>query len=87
MTSVDAGLGADGFGGALVVAGEHDHMNAHVLQFLHGPRAVFLDDVGHGDDPDEDCRPQLKNSGVLPCLGQGFCLAGISSGIRGPGAR
>ena len=41
---IHTGLLADGVGGALVVAGEHDHTDAHILQFPHGLGAVRLDD-------------------------------------------
>ena len=46
---VHSGLRGDGAGGALIVAGQHDHAHAHVLKLLHGLRAVLLDDVGHGN--------------------------------------
>ena len=43
--------------GALVIAGEHDDADAHVLQLADGLRAVFLDDVRHGDHAEQACRP------------------------------
>ena len=46
---VHACLSADGLCRALVIAREHDDANAHVLQLADGLRAVFLDDIRHGD--------------------------------------
>ena len=67
---VHAGLRADGPGRALVVAREHDDADAHILQLPDGLRAVLLD----ARPPRRRCRAAsrrgLKNSGVLPCLGQ-----------------
>ena len=50
---VHAGLRADGPRRALVVAGEHHHADAHVLQLLHRPGAVLADHVRYGDEPDQ----------------------------------
>ena len=46
---VHARLSANGIGGALVVAGQHDHPDAHVLQLPDGAGAVLLEGVRHGD--------------------------------------
>ena len=46
---VHPGLTANGFGSAFVIPGQHDHGNAHVLQFLDGFGGVFLNDVGYGN--------------------------------------
>ena len=46
---IHTGLCADGFCRALIVSGQHHHADAHVLQFFHGTRTVFLDDIGHRD--------------------------------------
>ena len=46
---VHSGLGPDGLSCALVIAGEHDHLNAHILQLPNGPGAVRLHGVRHGD--------------------------------------
>ena len=53
MTSIHARLRADGLGGALVIAGEHDDIDAHILQLAYGLRAVWLDDVRHGDHAEQ----------------------------------
>ena len=53
---VHTGLPANGVGGALVVAGEHHHADAHVLQFLDGAGAVFLDGIRHRDDAQQPVR-------------------------------
>ena len=58
MTSIHARLRADGARGALVVAGEHDHLDAHIPQLADGLRAVRLDDVRHGDHAERVCRPR-----------------------------
>ena len=50
---IDAGLGADGLCGAFIIAGQHYHADAHVLQFFHSLRAVFLYSVGHSDNADK----------------------------------
>ena len=64
---IHPGLGADGLGGALVVAGEHDHVDAHILQLPDRPGAVLLDDVRHGDHAQRAGRPRRRTAGVLPC--------------------
>ena len=46
---IHARLRADGSGRAFVIAGEHDHMQAHVLQLPNRAGAVLLDHVRHGD--------------------------------------
>ena len=46
---VHACLSADGLCSSFIVARQHHDANAHVLKLAHGLRAVFLDDVRHGD--------------------------------------
>ena len=36
-------------GSPLIISGQHDHTDSHVLQFLDRLRAVFLDDICHGN--------------------------------------
>ena len=50
---VHAGLRADGFRRARVVACDHDDTDAHVPQLADGLRAVGLEHVGHGDDAEQ----------------------------------
>ena len=75
---IHARLPADGVGGALVVAREHHHPDAHVLQLLDGPGAVLLDGVGHGDDAQQPARP-AEEEGRFALRGEGggvsFCNA------------
>ena len=71
---VHTGLSADGFCRPLVVARDHDHFNAHVLEFFDRFGGIFLDDVGYGN-----------HSGQFPvfCKDQrGFALTGQ---LRSPG--
>ena len=46
---VNTGLRADGLRRALIVAGEHNDLDAHILKLTHSLRAVGLYDVRHGD--------------------------------------
>ena len=52
--AVGADLLANGFGGFGMVAGEHDDINAHALQFFNGSLAGWLDDIGDSDDAAEN---------------------------------
>ena len=61
---VHAGLGGNGSGRPFVVAREHDGVEAHVLEFLHGAGAVFLDDVGHGHKPEKAPVPGKAERGL-----------------------
>ena len=47
---VHTGLPADGFSGALIVAGQHHYPDAHVPQLPDGLRAVLLDGICHRDN-------------------------------------
>ena len=53
---IHARLRTDGLGGALVIARHHDDIDAHILQLAYGLRAVWLDDVRHGDHAEQTCR-------------------------------
>ena len=57
MTSSTPACRADGLCGAVVIAGEHDDVNAHVLQLADGLRAVFLDDIRYGDNAEKLTAP------------------------------
>ena len=57
---VDAGLFADGFGGPLIVAGKHYHMNSHILQFSDRLRTVFLNDIRNRDNAGQHTVPAEK---------------------------
>ena len=50
---IHTGLFSDGPGGALVVSGQHHHMDAHIFQLLNGSGAVFLNHICHSDDTHE----------------------------------
>ena len=47
---VHTGLPANGFGGALVVAGQHHHADAHIPQLPDGLRAILLDGISYRDN-------------------------------------
>ena len=47
--------------GALIITGQHDHADSHVLQFLDRLRAVFLDDICHGNHT-KQARPSLHET-------------------------
>ena len=70
---VHARLSANGVGGALVVAGEHHHPDAHVLELPDGLGAVRLDGVGHGDDA-QQMACAAEEEGRLALSGQLFGL-------------
>ena len=55
---VHSGLSADGFRRPLIVSGQHDDTDSHILKLLHRLRAVLLDNISHCDDPRKDpvCR-------------------------------
>ena len=68
-TSIDAELLRDGFGGALVVAGEHDDLQAERVQCADGLGRRGLDRVGDGEqagglsvDGDEDDGLALRSA-------------------------
>ena len=46
---IHACLTADGPSSSFIVARQHHDANAHILKLAHGLRAVFFDDVCHGD--------------------------------------
>ena len=73
---IHTGLGADGLGSALVVAGEHHHPDAHIPQLGDGLGAVLLDGVRHTDHADKPA-VQCKEQGGLSLLGK----------LRRPGLR
>jgi hypothetical protein len=54
---VDAEMACHGFGGALVVAGRHDHPQAERVQIADRTLCRLLDRVGHGD---EACEPAVQ---------------------------
>ena len=41
----DAGLFGDRLGGALIIAGDHRHLNAHFMQLLHYINGVGFDGI------------------------------------------
>ena len=47
---IHAGLAADRLCRAGIISGEHDHTDAHILQFADGLRTVFLDHIGNAND-------------------------------------
>ena len=69
---INAGLLRDGLGRTLVITSEHDHLDAHVPQLLNRLRAVFLDDIRHGNDT-KQLLSLRKEKGCLASLSQVFC--------------
>ena len=65
---VHPGLPADGIGRARIVAGEHHHTDAHVLQLSHRLGGVGFDGVRHGD--------QAQNGVIFPEIQGRFALFG-----------
>ena len=47
---IDTSLFSDRPGGLFIVAGEHDHLNAHALQLANRLRTFLFQHVCHGDD-------------------------------------
>ena len=82
---VHAGLCADGFGRARIVARDHDDADAHVAQLADGLRAVGLEHVRHGDDAEELPAAGEKQR-RLAGLGQRLCLRLHGRGDVGRGA-
>ena len=69
---IHPGLGPDGPGGVLVVAGEHHHMDTHIPQLPDCLWAVLLDDIRHGDDAQQlvvTAEKQRRFSGFCKCSG------------------
>ena len=72
---VHAGFCADSLCRALVIAGEHNNVYAHVPHLLYGLRTVVLYDVGNGDYADKRSAA-CKKQRSFPFLGQAlgsFC--------------
>ena len=69
---IHPGLAADGSSGALVVAGEHDHVDAHGLHLADGLSTVVLHHIRHGDDAKQH---------TVAAEVEG-CLAFSSQGVR-----
>ena len=81
---VHTGLPANGVGGALVVAGEHHHADAHGLQLLDGAGAVFLDGIRHRDDAQQPVRAAEEQRRLaLSREGGGLLLQGGRHGDPG----
>ena len=83
---VNAGLAADGFGGLLVVAGEHDHINAQLFELRNGLTAGGLHHIRHGDESDDSAAalsfPYKEERGLaLVCqtVGLGFQFARVNA--------
>ena len=66
---LDAQLLADGLGGDFVVAGEHHHMEAHLVKPLDSRTAGLPDGVRHSDDAQQLPIPE-EQQGRFPLLGQ-----------------
>ena len=66
--------------GAGVIAGEHDDVNAHVLQFADGLRAVFLDDIRHGDNANKLTAPAEIQRGLA-----GLCAGASAFSLKSTG--
>ena len=81
MHAVDAHLGGDMRGGARVVAGQHDGMDAHAAQRGDGRLGVLLEAVGHRHHANQLLATGDVERGLALVL-QGFQLAGQGRGIH-----
>ena len=66
---VHPGLSANGLGGALVVAGQHHHADAHISQLPDGLRAVLLDGICYRDNAQQTASA-AKEEGSLTLRSQ-----------------
>ena len=78
---VHPGLSADGFGGALVVAGQHHDPNTHISQLPDGLRAVLLDGICYRDNA-QQTTCAAKEQGRFTLSGQCCSLSLQHSGDR-----
>ena len=67
---IHTSLGTNGLSSTLIVAGEHHHTDAHVLELLHRLGTVFLDGVCHGNHAGH----------LIPCSKEQGCFALRSQG-------
>ncbi len=51
ITSSTPACASDGLCCPLIVTGQHDDTDSHILKLLHRLRAVLLDNISHCDDP------------------------------------
>ena len=70
---------ADGFGCTLVVPCEHNNMDAHLVKEGNGGGAVFLFDVGSGDNTD-NAAVISEDKGRLAVIGKAVQLVRNGSG-------
>ena len=70
---VHACLTADGPSSSFIVARQHHDANAHILKLAHGLRAVFFDDVCHGDHAEKPAvETEIKRG--LAFVAERLCL-------------
>ena len=53
MTSSTPACGTDRLCSPLIISGQHDNTDAHILQLPDGARAVFLDDIRYRYDSEQ----------------------------------
>ena len=68
-------LSTDRSCGTLIVTGQHDNTDSHILEFFDRLRAVFFDDVSDGDDADQ-LAIAGKKEGSFSFFCKLFCLLG-----------
>ena len=64
---VHTGLPANGFGGALVVTGQHHHPDAHIPQLPDGLRAVLLDGICNRDNAQQTVSAAKEEGSFTLC--------------------
>ena len=78
---IHPGLSANGLGGALVVAGQHHHADAHIPQLPDGLRAVLFDGICYRDNA-QQTTCAAKEQGRFTLSGQCSSLRLQRSGDR-----
>ena len=78
---IHPGLSANGLGGALVVAGQHHHADAHIPQLPDGLRAILLDGISYRDNA-QQTTCAAKEQGRFTLSGQCSSLRLQRSGDR-----
>ena len=70
---VHAGFFGNGGGGFFIIAGEHDHLDAHGLKFFDGLGRIFFNHIGHRNETKQSAF-LFKEEGRLSFFRQDFRL-------------